>query len=329
MSTCFLGIKYSGDLVSCFCKYSRYLRLTVTIAGSTDENERWRNTKSAQERYPTNRNPRPQVPQQHWLLEPNRPKITEDDIASGIVLASNTARKVLRISENMVAKFGPDVDLTEAHAISFIRDHSEIPVPKILNAYSQDGKNYIVMEYIEGDLLKDVSYTMAEEELAVIVEELRSYISSMRRLRAPEGVLIGSVTQGPAIDRRQFGPASGGPFQSERDFNEWQLAQLRPGVALASREMYADMHKNSNQILFSHGDLAFHNIIVKDGHVKAIIDWEYAGWYPEYWDYCKTRSFLGGTDSDYLVCKRLYEKPYHPEYFLYIWFGMEILHGGF
>jgi Phosphotransferase enzyme family len=93
--------------------------------------------------------------------------------------------------------------------------------------------------------------------------------------------------------------------------------------------MYTDLHKNDHQILFSHGYLAFHNIIVRDEHVSAIIDWEYAGWYPEYWDYYKTRSFLGGTDSDYRVCKRLYEKPYHPEYFLYIWFGMEILHGGF
>lgn len=135
----------------------------------------------------------------------------------------------------------------------------------------------------------------------------------MRRLRAPAGVLIGSVTEGPAIDRRQFGPASEGPFLSERDFNEWQLAQLRPEVALTPREMYTDMHKDSHQILFSHGDLSFHNIIVKEGHVNGIIDWEYAGWYPEYWDYCRISSFLGGTDSDYLVYKRLYEKQYHPD----------------
>jgi hypothetical protein len=193
--------------------------LTITIAESADEDERRRKTKSTKGPFSTNRQPRLQIPQ-HWLLEPDRPTITEDDIASGIILASNTARTVLRISERIVAKFGPDVDLTEADTISFIRGHTDIPVPKILNAYSHDGKNYIIMEYIEGTLLKDVSYTMAEEEFAVIVEELRIYISSMRRLQAPEGVLIGSVTEGPAIYRRQFGPASGGPFQSEHDFNE-------------------------------------------------------------------------------------------------------------
>ena len=147
MSTCFLRIKHDGDLVSSSCRHLRYLRLTITIAESTDENERWREIKSTKGPFSANRNPRPQIPQQHWLLEPNRPKITEDDIESGIILASNTARKVLRIGEKIVAKFGPDVDLTEADTISFIRGHTEIPVPKILNAYSQDGKNYIIMEY--------------------------------------------------------------------------------------------------------------------------------------------------------------------------------------
>lgn len=27
--------------------------------------------------------------------------------------------------------------------------------------------------------------------------------------------------------------------------------------------------------------------MVKEGHITAIIDWESAGWYPEYWEYIK------------------------------------------
>lgn len=40
-------------------------------------------------------------------------------------------------------------------------------------------------------------------------------------------------------------------------------------------------------IVFTHGDFYPRNIMVKDGHVKAIIDWEMAGWYPEYWEFAK------------------------------------------
>jgi aminoglycoside phosphotransferase (APT) family kinase protein len=34
-----------------------------------------------------------------------------------------------------------------------------------------------------------------------------------------------------------------------------------------------------------HGDLAPQNIIVQEGKIVAIIDWETAGWFPEYWEY--------------------------------------------
>ncbi|KAI1667871.1 Phosphotransferase enzyme family protein [Pyrenophora tritici-repentis] len=46
-----------------------------------------------------------------------------------------------------------------------------------------------------------------------------------------------------------------------------------------------DTHKHG--IVFTHGDLKPNNIIVKDGRMTAIIDWEMLGWYPEYWEFVK------------------------------------------
>lgn len=39
--------------------------------------------------------------------------------------------------------------------------------------------------------------------------------------------------------------------------------------------------------MFTHGDLTQHNIIVQGNKVTGLIDWKYAGWYPEYWEYVK------------------------------------------
>lgn len=40
--------------------------------------------------------------------------------------------------------------------------------------------------------------------------------------------------------------------------------------------------------MFAHGDLAPRNILVDEhGHVTAILDWENAGWYPEYWEHVR------------------------------------------
>ena len=185
------------------------------------------------------------------------------------------------------------------------------------------------MEFVEGYLLKYVWKNLTAKDRSVIAKELREFICQMRQIPPPEGVLIGSVTGGSAIDGRRVGSPIGGPFRSELEFNVWQLAQLHPETALAHRKMYAAAHKHDHQIVFSHGDLAFHNIIVKDGHINAIIDWEYAGWYPEHWDYCKTISFLAATEEGYLFCKNIYERQYHTEHFLDTWFSLQVVDGGF
>lgn len=39
--------------------------------------------------------------------------------------------------------------------------------------------------------------------------------------------------------------------------------------------------------MFTHGDLDPRNILVEEGHVIGIVDWEQSGWYPGYWEYVK------------------------------------------
>lgn len=44
-------------------------------------------------------------------------------------------------------------------------------------------------------------------------------------------------------------------------------------------------------VMFTHNDLVAPNILLSPGSnpkVAAIIDWGQAGWYPAYWEYCKT-----------------------------------------
>jgi thiamine kinase-like enzyme len=49
---------------------------------------------------------------------------------------------------------------------------------------------------------------------------------------------------------------------------------------------------------FTHGDLQRKNIIVgKDGRI-TIIDWEFAGWYPSYWEYARAIFACGRFDDD-------------------------------
>ena len=67
------------------------------------------------------------------------------------------------------------------------------------------------------------------------------------------------------------------------------------------RRMYAETCEH--QIVFTHADLAPYNIMVDEGHVVGIVDWQDAGWYPEYWEYVTTMygSTAGTWDSQWLL----------------------------
>ena len=40
------------------------------------------------------------------------------------------------------------------------------------------------------------------------------------------------------------------------------------------------------QVYLTHGDLP-HNILVDGSGITAIVDWETAGYYPDFWEYCR------------------------------------------
>lgn len=49
---------------------------------------------------------------------------------------------------------------------------------------------------------------------------------------------------------------------------------------------------SGHKSVFTHGDLFPGNIILREDKTVVIIDWERAGWYPSFWEYCKTMFIL-------------------------------------
>jgi hypothetical protein len=79
-----------------------------------------------------------------------------------------------------------------------------------------------------------------------------------------------------------------GPFKSVADFNS-ALVDIFVGESQGQDGPYIRgmVNAHKHEIVFTHADLKADNIIVKDGRVAAILDWEMAGWYPEYWEFAK------------------------------------------
>ena len=110
----------------------------------------------------------------------------------------------------------------------------------------------------------------------------------MRSLKPPYSGVVEGVDGGKVYDMRLSDGLKGfGPFNSIRDFHSF----LRDGIS-ASPEQFpevnklVEMHEKAHfSTCFTHGDLNSMNILVKGDNIVGIIDWDTAGWYPEYWEY--------------------------------------------
>ncbi|KAF8853019.1 hypothetical protein BDZ45DRAFT_599143, partial [Acephala macrosclerotiorum] len=82
----------------------------------------------------------------------------------------------------------------------------------------------------------------------------------------------------------------GGPFYSEDEFNDFVITQDR---------LRGLCHAHHHNICFTHADSNPNNILIDLGRLSGIIDFECAGYYPEYWEYTKAIFGTPGLDSSF------------------------------
>jgi len=113
---------------------------------------------------------------------------------------------------------------------------------------------------------------------------LRDYINQLRAIKSLDGMIC-SFGGHPAIDGRLF-YHEGGPFENEAMYNEFLLSDLCGHTIV--HDMIRTQMRKDHEIVLTHGDLHAITIMVRPGvGVVAVIDWELAGFYPEYTELVK------------------------------------------
>ncbi|KAG6102826.1 hypothetical protein E4U30_000013 [Claviceps sp. LM220 group G6] len=154
------------------------------------------------------------------------------------------------------------------------------------------------MAYIKYPTLGYVWHSLSTSQKNSIYIDLVQHTSSLRELLPPIEGVVSSAFQNPAYDSR-IGSSYLGPLNHE-DFHSVVRGQMPLGrtAELVGQEAVG-LHTNHYRTCFTHGNLTPRNIMVKNGHVVAIIDWESAGWFPEYWEYTKAHyTALGNGDEE-------------------------------
>lgn len=203
----------------------------------------------------------------------------------GEVLHSLFGRQIARLGEDRVVKSGRNLRAHEAANLRYIAENTTIPIPKVHDVRWEDGKvTAIVMDYMPGKRLEEAWDTMDHEQKLCTARELHDYVSQLRALK---GTYIGGADSGKAIIG-QRAAIEGGPFETEKLFNEFILADIVKIVPDMLQHYAKHALQDNHEIVFTHSDFAPRNILVDEsGKVTAILDWEDAGWYPEYWEYFK------------------------------------------
>ncbi|KDQ10906.1 hypothetical protein BOTBODRAFT_35848 [Botryobasidium botryosum FD-172 SS1] len=242
---------------------------------------------------------------------PPPPTPLELEISQGEVIYSGGFRRVVRLQSGRVVKCGGFHRPGEISAMNFVAQNTTIPIPGSIELIRESRKTYLLMDNVDGRPLKEVWGAMSDEEKATILAELKGYVD---QLRAFEGSYIGSLDNEPCWDGRLVNNPCG-PFDTERQFNDHIVANLKDAVPQEYRAFLRRMLKDGHKVVFTHGDLHPGNILVKDGRIVAILDWEMSGWYPEYWEYCK---IMWNEDFDSDWGNRVHEflTPYDYEYAL-------------
>ncbi len=201
------------------------------------------------------------------------------------------ARMVTLHPGNVIKKSGKDICLQEADALR-VAESAGLPVPHVHSVETtSDGKKRISMDYIEGQILSDIWIRLSGEEKKDISRQLRDMLVIMRSIPNPEAH-IGGCAGEQVHDTRLYSTHTAPSCKGEREFNDYLLASLLPKIPSPIYAALSRRLRTNHRIVFTHADLSPGNIIVRGAKIVGIIDWEDAGWYPEYWGVCQVLSTL-------------------------------------
>ena len=196
--------------------------------------------------------------------------------------------------ENLVCKSGTRVRYGEEVAMRLVKQHTSVPVPKILWPFSRNyepGKGHIGMTFVRGFTLESKWDGLDESNKERICLEIWTMIAQWRRIPCPPHLahLYQCLADGS--------PATTDPLLKDDEdpprplyTDEAVRVRIHQRYFRYNGQRYADslpsMLPHSEVSVFTHGDVAPRNIMVdKSCRITGFIDWELAGWYLEYWEY--------------------------------------------
>lgn len=206
-------------------------------------------------------------------------------------------KPVCRFAPGILVKFGWDHD-AEVRALQFLHGRLSVYTPRVLHhppfppnavvepwKWKTSGVWYFFMDECRGVPLRTVIETMSSSELDHIANQLLGILNEMRSYTS---MTLGSFTGGPYNNR--FMPYPWNPPQAFSSVKEYLDYYRSIFLDFCGEEYVNELFScfpMDTKVYLTHGDLLPQNIMVEGSTITGIIDWETAGYYPEFWEYSR------------------------------------------
>jgi hypothetical protein len=197
----------------------------------------------------------------------------------------------------------------------FVRENTTIPIVEIMEYWVSDDTQWWLMSKVPGERLDLVWDGFNPEQQKTLILEIVDYIAQARKFTRPTP----QTADGAPIRDNLLGSMNRVQMLTT-DKEEW-FARITPYLTNESDKQKRFLKENyplkpGDKFVLTHGDLNASNILVQDGHVTGIIDWEHSGFYPEWWEWVYCLKLANGGYGRLLLAelgKRFgaYRKQYH------------------
>lgn len=187
----------------------------------------------------------------------------------------------------------------ESLNIRFLAERTSIPIPQIVEEWHEDNGTYFLLtKRIQGQPLSEIWPTMSETDKERVAKQTAEYVMQLRELHSDRMESLGGR---PLYSAFLFPNGYGighGPFSSDDEL--WaeislSLSNVPEDICLKLRQRMP----SAAPYTFTHCDLTNVNIIVDNGNLAGILDWESSGYFPVWWEFTCAGIGLGQEDKEW------------------------------
>ncbi|ESZ96856.1 serine/threonine protein kinase [Sclerotinia borealis F-4128] len=219
---------------------------------------------------------------------------------------------VQRVPFGLYIKKTNGTSWNESNALNMVERYTSIPAPRSVDVIedSKTRTTLLVMTRVHGQRLKESINLMSYAERDQLVDDLAKYVSQLRKNPNTTPYLFADTLSGPMYDHL-IPNRIGGPFHTELDLNIYKFSEVG-GNDVTLAEIY-DGEENipqGHRSFFTHSDLHFSNIMVDQGRLCGLIDWECDGFKPEYWEFTHAIFGVWGRKDLMTMFQRIFGNQY-------------------